>query len=100
MLLDIARAGERDGLDAWFDVRRWLQAKMEITPPAAPLYGDLLTRVIAAQRGLSKKCLMLDLDNTLWGGVIGDDGPEGIVLGEGTGYSVKRILRCSVTPSS
>ena len=85
LLLDIARAGERDGLDVWFDVTRWLQAKMEIAPQAAPLYGELLARVIAAQRGLSKKCLVLDLDNTLWGGVIGDDGPEGIILGEGTG---------------
>jgi FkbH-like protein len=85
LILDIARASERDGVDAWFDVARWLQAKMEIAPQAAPVYGELLTRVIAAQRGLSKKCLVLDLDNTLWGGVIGDDGPEGIVLGEGTG---------------
>jgi len=84
LLLDVARASERDGIDAWFDVTRWLQAKMEIAPQAAPLYGDLLARVIAAQRGLSKKCLVLDLDNTLWGGVIGDDGLEGIVLGEGT----------------
>lgn len=83
-VLDIARASERDGLNAWFDVTRWLQAKMEIAPQAAPLYGDLLARVIAAQRGLSKKCLVLDLDNTLWGGVIGDDGAEGIILGEGT----------------
>jgi FkbH-like protein len=85
LLLDIARASERDGLDAWFDVTRWLQAKMEIAPQAASLYGDLLARLIAAERGLSKKCLVLDLDNTLWGGVIGDDGPEGIILGEGTG---------------
>ncbi len=85
LLLDIARASERDGLDAWFDVTRWLQAKMEIAPQAAPVYGDLLVRVIAAQRGLSKKCLVLDLDNTLWSGVIGDDGPEGIILGEGSG---------------
>jgi FkbH-like protein len=85
LLLDIARASERDGLDAWFDVTRWLQGKLEIAPPAAPIYGDLLVRVIAAQRGLSKKCLVLDLDNTLWSGVIGDDGAEGIVLGEGTG---------------
>jgi FkbH-like protein len=85
LLLDIARASERDGLDAWFDVTRWLQAKMEIAPQSAPMYGELLGRVIAAQRGLSRKCLVLDLDNTLWGGVIGDDGPEGIVLGEGTG---------------
>jgi len=85
LLLDIARAAERDGLDAWFDATFWLQAKMEVAPRAAPVYGDLLTRVIAAQRGLSKKCLVLDLDNTLWGGVIGDDGVEGIILGEGSG---------------
>ena len=49
-----------------------------------PLYGDMVARILAAQRGLSKKCLVLDLDNTLWGGVIGDDGLEGIVLGEGS----------------
>ena len=82
-LLDVARASARDGIDAWFDAGRWLQAKMEIAPPAAPLYGDLVARIVAAQRGLSKKCLVLDLDNTLWGGVIGDDGIDGIVLGNG-----------------
>jgi FkbH-like protein len=85
LLLDIARASERDGLDVWYDLTRWLQAKQEIAPPAASMYGELLARVLAAQRGLSKKCLVLDLDNTLWGGVIGDDGMEGIVLGEGSG---------------
>ena len=84
LLLDVARASERDGIDAWFDVGRWLQGKLEIAPQAAPLYGDLVARILAAQRGLSKKCLVLDLDNTLWGGVIGDDGLDGIVLGEGS----------------
>jgi HAD superfamily phosphatase (TIGR01681 family) len=84
VLLDIARVSERDGIDAWFDPTRWLQAKMEIAPQAAPIYGDLVARVLAAQRGLSKKCLVLDLDDTLWGGVIGDDGIEGIILGEGS----------------
>jgi FkbH-like protein len=84
-LLDIAGAAEHDGLDAWFDTARWLQAKMEIAPSAMPRYGELLARVLAAQRGLSRKCLILDLDNTLWGGVIGDDGVDGIVLGEGSG---------------
>ena len=83
-LLDIARASERDGIDAWFDPGRWLQGKLEIAPPAAPLYGEMPARVLAAQRGLAKKCLVLDLDNTLWGGVVGDDGLEGIVLGEGS----------------
>ena len=84
MLLDVARASEGDGIGAWFDAGRWMQAKMEIAPPAAPLYGDLVARIVAAQRGMSKKCLVLDLDNTLWSGVIGDDGLEGIVLGEGS----------------
>jgi len=41
--------------------------------------------VVAAGRGRSSKCLVLDLDNTLWGGVIGDDGLEGIELGQGSG---------------
>ena len=84
LLLDIARASQRDGIDAWFDAGHWLQGKLEIAPQAAPLYGDMVARILAAQRGLSKKCLVLDLDNTLWGGVIGDDGLEGIVLGEGS----------------
>ena len=80
----VARASARDGLDAWFDVGRWLQGKIEIAPQSAPIYGELVSRLIAAQRGQSRKCLVLDLDNTLWGGVIGDDGIEGIVLGEGS----------------
>ena len=84
LLLDVARFSARDGLDAWFDQARWLQGKIEIAPQAASLYGELAGRIIGAQRGLSKKCLVLDLDNTLWGGVIGDVGLEGIVLGQGS----------------
>ena len=84
LILDVARASQRDGIDAWFDIGRWLQGKLEIAPQAAPFYGDLAARILAALRGLSKKCLVLDLDNTLWGGVIGDDGVDGIVLGEGS----------------
>jgi FkbH-like protein len=83
-IFDLALAAERTGLDRWFERKLWLQAKMQIAPHAVPEYGERLVRFVAAQRGLSKKCLVLDLDNTLWGGVIGDDGIEGIVLGEGT----------------
>ena len=84
LIVDVARASERDGRGVWFDKARWFQAKQEIAPQAAPMFGELVVRVLAAQRGLSKKCLVLDLDNTLWHGVIGDDGLEGIVVGEGT----------------
>jgi FkbH-like protein len=83
-LLDIARASSRHGVEAWFDRARWLQGKYEIAPAAAPLYGEMLVRMIAAGRGLSKKCLVLDLDDTLWGGTVGEEGVEGLVLGEGT----------------
>lgn len=83
--LDAARASAREGLDHWHEPARWLQGKFEISPPAAGLYGDLVARLLGAARGKSRKCLVLDLDNTLWGGVIGDDGVEGIVLGQGSG---------------
>lgn len=84
LLLDVARSSARDGLDVWFDITRWLQGKIEIAPQAAARYGDMVGRIVAAQRGHSKKCLVLDLDNTLWGGVVGDVGLEGILLGQGS----------------
>ncbi|MEO5659192.1 MAG: HAD-IIIC family phosphatase [Polaromonas sp.] len=84
LLLDLAwqaaRCGYGQGLA---DPVRWHQAKQLVSPTFAPLYGDLLARVAAAIAGLSRKCLVLDLDNTLWGGVIGDDGIDGIRLGQG-----------------
>lgn len=83
-VLDVARATARDGLDFWFDIARWLQGKMEIAPQAGARYGEMVMRIVAAQRGRSRKCLVLDLDNTLWGGVVGDVGIEGLVLGEGS----------------
>ena len=68
----------------WYDPLMWFKAKQEVNTTAAPVYGDVVGRVLAAQQGRSAKCLVLDLDNTLWGGVIGDDGLEGIKLGQGS----------------
>ncbi|MBV8577895.1 MAG: HAD family hydrolase [Acetobacteraceae bacterium] len=73
-----------DGLHAWHDPALWHRAKQEVHPAAAPMYGDLLGRLLAARQGRASKCLVLDLDNTLWGGVIGDDGLDGIELGQGS----------------
>lgn len=72
------------GLTGLYDPMLWHRAKQEISPLASGLYGELLVRLLAARRGLAYKCLVLDLDNTLWGGVIGDDGLEGIKLGQGS----------------
>ncbi len=84
LLLDLDWAAAQDGRHHWVDPVRWHQAKQLVSPLRAPLYGDLVARIAAASVGLSRKCLVLDLDNTLWGGVIGDDGLDGIVLGQGS----------------
>jgi FkbH-like protein len=74
----------KDGIAAWHDPPLWHRSKQEVTPAASPAYGELVARLIAARAGRSYKCLVLDLDNTLWGGVIGDDGLDGIVIGQGS----------------
>jgi FkbH-like protein len=74
----------RDGIARWHDPALWHRSKQEVVPTAAPMYGELVGRLLAAKQGRSYKCLVLDLDNTIWGGVIGDDGIEGIVLGQGS----------------
>lgn len=83
-ILAVDEWAAREGLAAWHDRGLWHRAKQEISPAAAPLYGDLLGRIFSARQGSSYKCLVLDLDNTLWGGVVGDDGLEGLVLGQGS----------------
>jgi FkbH-like protein len=83
VVIDIEWLAQCIGLDQWYDDRQWFIAKMPCSHTALPLYGDFVARTIAAIRGKSRKCLVLDLDNTLWGGVIGDDGLEGIALHPG-----------------
>jgi FkbH-like protein len=83
-LLALDTAAARDGLAAWHDPALWHRSKQEITPAAAPAFGELAARLLAAAQGRSAKCLVLDLDNTIWGGVVGDDGLAGIALGQGS----------------
>ena len=67
----------------WDDARFVHQAKLPCAPEGLPDYAQSVASLIAAQMGVVKKCLVLDLDNTLWGGVVGDDGLGGIRLGQG-----------------
>ena len=83
LVFDQNYSGATLGTDVWHSTAHWNSYRQEINPVAAPVFGEQFSRILAASRGLSKKCLVLDLDNTCWGGVIGDDGLEGIKLGAG-----------------
>lgn len=83
VLLDVAGLAETVGLADWHNTQLWNMAKFSFSDEFIPLYADHVCRTIAAIRGKSKKVLILDLDNTVWGGVIGDDGLEGIQVAQG-----------------
>jgi FkbH-like protein len=71
------------GLWEWGDERFYHHAKLPCPPEHLVDYAHSLASLVLSQLGLGKKCLVLDLDNTLWGGVIGDDGMAGIRIGQG-----------------
>jgi FkbH-like protein len=83
-LLDIASLAERIGTDDWFDPVQWASYKLPFSARHNAIYADYLGRLLGTIRGKARKCLVLDLDNTLWGGVIGDDGLDGIKIGQGS----------------
>jgi FkbH-like protein len=83
VLLDVAALAETVGLANWHDTQLWNMGKFSFSDQFIPLYADHVARTVAALRGKSRKALILDLDNTVWGGVIGDDGLEGIAIAQG-----------------
>jgi FkbH-like protein len=83
VLFDVAALAETVGLANWHDSQLWNMGRFAFSDELIPLYADHVARIVAALRGKSRKALILDLDNTLWGGVIGDDGLEGIKIAQG-----------------
>ena len=76
------------GREKFSDPKLYYIAKMPVSVDVLPEVAKKVIDQIQALRGIAKKCLVLDLDNTLWGGVIGDDGLSGIQIGElGTGHA-------------
>ena len=72
------------GLDNWHAPATWYAYKYAMDTQYIALLCHSVTCIIKSLFGKNKKSVILDLDNTLWGGIIGDDGPEGIVLGKET----------------
>lgn len=81
LLCDFDHLAGEIGRRQWFDERLWVLAKSPCRLDHLPAMASQLLDVAMAAAGRFVKCVILDLDNTLWGGVIGDDGLEGIDLG-------------------
>lgn len=81
---DIAHQCALVGLDKWHEKRLWFSYKLAVSPAGSVTLAQNIAAIVRAVFGKSRKCLILDLDNTLWGGVIGDDGVAGLRLGNET----------------
>ena len=84
ILQDLASISARVELNHWFDLDRWFSYKIVNTVEASFAIASSLAALVRVIYGRARKLLVLDLDNTVWGGVIGDDGPDKIVLGRET----------------
>jgi FkbH-like protein len=83
LLVDCDRLASAFGKTRWFDDRYWHLSKQAVALNALPLLARHTAAVLAGDLGLGKKCIAVDLDDTLWGGVVGEDGLDGIRLGVG-----------------
>lgn len=81
---DIHYLSAKIGIDNWFNRQQYYSYKFAINYKYTPYFSFNIAKIIKAVIGKSKKCLVVDLDNTIWGGVIGDDGVENIKIGNET----------------
>ncbi len=84
-ICDIAGLQNKLGRDVMFTTNVYVSTEMVLSIESLPYVASRVMDIVCAIKGQFKKCLILDLDNTVWGGVIGDDGLEGIQLGHGLG---------------
>ena len=91
---DINFLSARYGLERWHDRSFWYSYKYALSYDAISTLAHSVSSIIKALYGKSKKCLVVDLDNTLWGGVIGDDGPSNVLWRENTNGHPHYLLHC------
>jgi len=93
-LIDYDGLVARRGREAWFDRRKWLTARMPIASTEQVHLADEWVRSLHALTGKICKAVAVDLDNTLWGGIVGEDGPDGLALDdEYPGASYRELQR-------
>ena len=84
LICDINYLSASYGLEKWSDPYYWHMYKYATAVPAIPYLSFNVANIIKSVYGKNKKVLNLDLDNTLWGGIVGDDGAENIEIGQET----------------
>lgn len=84
-ICDIASIQNVYGRNWLFDPTIYVSTEMLLSIDSLPVVAQNTMDIISAIEGKFKKCIILDLDNTLWGGVVGDDGWENIQVGHGLG---------------
>ncbi len=96
-LLDFNNFVSRYGEENIFNYRNYFFGDIKISLNLLPFFGEYLMSFVIAFLGISKKCVVLDLDNTLWGGIIGEDGFDNIALGPqppgNTFYEFQKFLK-------
>ena len=80
-ICDLSTIQNQLGKSVMFDTSVYINTEMVLSLDALPVIASRTIDLVAALSGKFKKCLILDLDNTTWGGIIGDDGIENIQIG-------------------
>ena len=93
-IADVAGLSSQDGYVNTHDPRLYAVAKVAFALDFLPAVAKAVVDIVKAISGNIKKCLIFDLDNTIWGGVIGDDGMENIQIGDlGMGHAFDALQR-------
>ncbi|MDT3386358.1 MAG: HAD-IIIC family phosphatase, partial [Bacteroidota bacterium] len=96
-ILPVKELVTRIGRDNFYSAKMWYVGSMPYSMKGLAEMDNLINRYISVTKGMHKKCIAVDLDNTLWGGVIGEDGVDGIILSEhkegARYYDAQRLLK-------
>jgi FkbH-like protein len=81
LINDILYLSAQVGLEQWAQQTYWYTFHMALGPAGIAALADSVASIVKSVFGKSRKCLVLDLDNTLWGGIVGESGVQGLILG-------------------
>ncbi|MCG8609174.1 MAG: HAD-IIIC family phosphatase [Pseudomonadales bacterium] len=98
LIFDLEALTASVGVFRWHSPVQWCLNKQPFAPDMLPLYCDHIGRLLTSIYSLDRRCLVLDLDNTLWAGVVGDDGVERLVMAQGdpVGEAHRRVQQMAL----